>query len=76
MLEKTEPFWQYTAKEIMGMKYEKIKGSIMAAASPASVEEIAVTVTKRREASQSPAEKLACSRILSALIDGPDVLEF
>jgi hypothetical protein len=60
----------------MGMKYEEIKETIMSAASPATIEEIAVTITKRREATQSPAEQLACSRILSALIDGPDVLEF
>lgn len=76
MLMKTESFWGYSAKEIMGMDYRDIKGNIMSAASPASMEEIGVAVTKRREEADSPAERLACSRILSALIDGPDVLDF
>lgn len=76
MLVRTELFWTFSAKEIMGMSFDKIKDNVMAAAAPMTLEDIAVVVTKRREHAESPAEKLACSRILSALIDGPDVLEF
>jgi len=76
MLVKTESFWGYSAKEIMGMDYGSIKGNILSAASPASMEAIGVLITRRREYAESPAEQLACSRILSALIDGPDVLDF
>lgn len=76
MLTKTELFWTYSAKDIMGMNYEQIKDTIIKAATPSSAEEIAVMVTRRRESASSPAEQLACSRILSALIDGPDVLDF
>ena len=76
MLIKTENFWTYSVKDIMGMKYEDIKENIMKAAEPLTVDEIGVAVMERREGVESLAERLACCRILSALIDGPDVLEF
>ena len=76
MLRKIDSFWNYSAKDIMAMGYKDIKKEILAAAAPANIEEVAVTLTKRREAADSPAEQLACNRILSALIEGPDVLEF
>ena len=76
MLEKTTSFWNYSTKDIMAMKYDMIKENVLDAAAPASIEDVAVELTKRKEVAESPAEQLACNRILSALIEGPDVLEF
>lgn len=76
MLVRTELFWCYSAKDIMAMPYEQVKNNVLEAAKPSTIEDVAVVVAKRRETTESPAEQLACSRILSALIDGPDVLEF
>lgn len=76
MLQKTDRFWGLSAKEIVTMEYSCIAGTIMTNAAPMSAEDIAVAIVKRRDTVESDAEKLACNRILSALIGGPDVLDF
>lgn len=76
MLSKTEPFWGYSAKDIILMPFAEISECILEKASPLEKEEIVVVLTKRRHATTSAAERLACNRIMSALVDGPDVLDY
>lgn len=76
MLSKTESFWGYSAREIIVMPFSEISSCVSEKASPLEKNEIVVALTVRRSASTSAAERLACSRIMSALVDGPDVLDY
>ena len=76
MLQKTNKFWGLGAREIVAMEYSEIADVVMEKAAPMTMEEVAVEIIRRRDAAESDAERLACNRILSALIGGPDVLDF
>ena len=76
MLSKTESFWGYSARQIIIMPFAEVSQCILANASPLEKNEIVVILTKRRNVATSAAERLACNRIMSALVDGPDVLDY
>lgn len=76
MLAKTESFWGYSAKDVIVMPFAEVSERILKNASPLKKNEIIVALTKRRTATTSAAERLACNRIMSALVDGPDVLDY
>jgi len=68
-------FWGFSVAEILKMEYDSIEPTLLDA-SGLSIEAIVIDVTKRRAASKSDAETLACSRIISAMLNGPDVINF
>lgn len=72
---KPKQFWGVTSADIIKMKYSELVPFVRVA-SGLSDEEIVVSITKRRQQATGDAETLACSRIISAFIDGPDVVEF
>lgn len=76
MLQKTELFWRYSTREIITMKFEDIKECISECAPDMSREDIVVELTKRKRAATSVAEQLACNRIVSAFLGGPDVIDY
>lgn len=68
-------FWGISVANVIRMEYVNLAKTISQASGGLSETAIVVEVTKRRKASDSDAEILACSRIISAFIEGPDVLE-
>lgn len=70
----TKDFWGYVVPDIITMDYVELP-DVICKASGLSETEIIAELTKRRMKSDSDAEILACSRILSALIGGPDLME-
>ncbi len=67
----SKDFWGYVIPEVITMDYEELPKAICEASKLDETEIIAV-LTKRRMETDSDAERHACSRILSALIGGPD----
>jgi len=76
MLKKTSRFWVYSTREIITMPYAEIEEKITQEAAPLDKNEIVVELTKRKISATSTAEQLACSRIVSALLGGPDVIDY
>lgn len=68
-------FWGISVANVIRMDYANLAETISQACEGLSETAIVVEVTKRRKSSDSDAEILACSRIISAFIGGPDVLE-
>lgn len=73
-MSRTKDFWGYVVPSIITMEYEELPVAICKASGLSETEVIA-EVTKRRMESDDDAEIFACSRILSALIGGPDSME-
>lgn len=70
-----ETFWGLSVQQILGMDYEDIPACIYEN-SNMEVTAIVEKVTMMRQKARGQAFKLACSRIISAMINGPDVLNF
>lgn len=70
-----ETFWGLSVQQILGMEYEDIPACICEN-SHMEVTAIVEKLTKMRQKAKGQAYKLACSRIISAMINGPDVLDF
>lgn len=66
-------FWGYSVLDIIKMNYEGLAPAIVRA-SGLSEKELIAAVTGRRMGSGNDAEILACSRILSAVLGGPDLI--
>ena len=73
-MSNSKDFWGIFVADIIKMDYEELVPAISNASGLTETELIA-SVTKRRIDSDSDAEVLACSRILSAVIGGPDLLD-
>ncbi len=73
-MRSSKVFWGYAVPDVITMDYEELP-SVICEASGMTETEIIAMVTKRRMESDDDAEVLACSRILSALIGGPDLME-
>lgn len=68
-------FWGMNVAEILNMEYALLAEKVIRA-SGLSADEVIAEVTRRRVNANSDAETLACSRIISACLDGPDVVNF
>lgn len=68
-------FWGISVANVIRMEYEELADEISKASGGLKETDIVVEVTKRRKGSDSDAEILACSRIISAYLGGPDVIE-
>lgn len=73
-MSNSKKFWDYMVADLVKMSYEELPGVIREASGLSDTDLIAA-LTKRRMDSDSHAEIFTCSRILSALIGGPDLLE-
>ena len=68
-------FYGIRAGQILSMPFENLAEEVKKAAKKDYLE-IIVELTERRLAADTDVEKVACSRIISSLMDGPDVLDF
>lgn len=73
-MRRPEPFWGFTVADILRIPFADIEEQLLFA-SKLTIEELVIAVTKRRKDSESDAEILACNRIISACVKGPDVIE-
>lgn len=69
----SEGFWGISAKDIVKMEYDELASSVREA-SGYDDESLIVLITRRRMESDSDLEILACSRILCAVLDKPDIM--
>lgn len=69
----SEGFWGITARDIVMMEYEDVATSIREASGYPD-EKLIPLITKRRMESEGDLERLACSRILCAILDKPDIM--
>lgn len=69
-----DTFWGYSVSEIIRMDYNDLSFAVLEA-SKMSYETVVEVIARRRAMTSNHAEILACNRIISAMIDGPDVLE-
>jgi len=76
MLQKTKGFWNFSTRDIITMPYAEIEDNILREAVPLDKQEIIVEMTRRRASATSIAEQLACSRVISAFLGGPDVIDY
>lgn len=69
-----DSFWGFTVQEILCMDYEALPETMFEAS---HMDDVAIVeyVTKVRQGTRSHAKTLACNRIISSMINGPDVLE-
>lgn len=73
-MEFSDDFWGISVADVIRMEFEEIVPTISEASGGLSESKIVVEVTKKRIASESHARTLACSRIISAFIGGPDII--
>ena len=68
-------FWGISVADVIRMDYAKLYMEIRVASGDMADMDVIVEVTKRRIDADSDAERLACSRIISSFLNGPDVIE-
>lgn len=71
-MSESKDFWGYSVSDVVKMDYAELKTVIEASGLPET--DVFAVVTKRRVDSDSDAEIFACSRILSAMVGGPDLM--
>ena len=67
-------FYGVSIRKVLRMPYEDLAGHIREAANKDYLD-IVVDLTERRLAADTDVERAACSRIISSLMDGPDILD-